>query len=160
MNPQKGSKGSKTVVVCTRGGIEDEGWGMWSELTLHPSSAPTSLSCGGLRLWLPPNPPLSPTSSMFPAPSHSSSFPGGLLGASGRNSWPEIRGGALAGGRRRTHTPGTAPDSSSHELAGSVPSGAGEGHGAPPHGSQEGKGSLGKGQRGRRSCSGQSPEGG
>lgn len=44
------------------------------------------------------------TSSMFPAPSHSSSFPGGLLGASGRNSWPEVRGGALAGsGRQCTH---------------------------------------------------------
>lgn len=50
-----------------------------------------------------PTPHSVPTSSMFPAPSHSSSFPGDLLGASGRNSWPLVREGAPAGGMQHTH---------------------------------------------------------
>ncbi|CAI9165962.1 unnamed protein product, partial [Rangifer tarandus platyrhynchus] len=100
---------------------------------------------------LPTNPHSVLTSSLFPAPSHHSSFPGGLLGASWRNSWPES--GEVprqAGGS--AHTPGTAPNSSSHEPAGREPSGAVEQGGeALPMEARRAQGSLGKGQGCRRS---------
>lgn len=70
-----------------------------SGLSLHLPVLPwVSMGRGSL-----PTPHSAPTSSMFPAPSHSSSFPGGLLGASGRNAWPLVRGGAPAGGRPCAH---------------------------------------------------------
>lgn len=82
------------------------------------------------------------TSSMFPAPSHNSSFPGGLLGASGRNSWPLVRGDAPAGGRQCTH----ARDCSKFQLprAGWEHARARPGRGREPlRRSQEGTGGPG-----------------
>ena len=138
---------TKTVVVRPHGGFEDKGWGRGQNpLPMLPPQACLILSVP--RPWLPPNSPSVLTSSMFPAPSHSSAFPGGLLGASGRNSWPRVRGGAPAGS---AHTPGTAPNSSSHEPAGSAPGGATGARGGPPPRSQEGTGEPGEGAGGRRS---------
>lgn len=91
-----------------------------------------------------PTPHSVPTSSMFPAPSHSSSFPGGLLGASGRNSWPLVRGGAPAGGMQHTH----ARDCSEFQLPRACWEDAKvrrERRGAPSQKPGGPRGSLGKG---------------
>ena len=134
-------------------GTGDKGCGTWSE----PTSPSASSSHRPALPWvspdhgsLPTNPHSVLTSRLFSAPSHHSSFPGGLLGASWRNSWPES--GEVpqqAGGS--AHTPGTAPNSSSHEPAGREPSGAvGQGGEALPTEARRAQGSLGKG-RGQRS---------
>ena len=137
-------------------GTGDKGCGTWSE----PTSPSSSSSHRPVLPWvspdhvsLPTNPHSVLTSSLFPAPSHHSSFPGGLLGASWRNFWPESREvPQQAGGS--AHTPGTAPNSSSHEPSGSKPSGAvGQGGEALPTEARRAQGSLGKarGQRSRQS---------
>lgn len=112
----------------------------------HPASPPPCpvppwVSVGRDRL---PAPHSVLTSSMFPAPSHSSSFPRGLLGASGRNSWPLVRGGAPAGGRQCAH----ARDGSEFQLPRAcwerAKAGPGRG-GEPLPRSQEGTGEPGEG---------------
>lgn len=136
------SRNSKSVLVCTHDGIENKVWGC-GQNHLHPSSAPTACPPSGAPAYGSLLPLTVLTSSMFPAPSHSSSFPGSLLGEAGGISGP--KSGEVpwqAGGS--THKPGTAPNSSSHEPAGSVPSGAGEGQ--EPHSQPGGHGGLGKGQ--------------
>lgn len=70
---------------------------------MFPPPPPGCPASGVPKPWLRPTPSTVLTPSLLPAPSHSSSFPGGFLGAIGRNFWPRVRGGAPAGGRQHTH---------------------------------------------------------
>lgn len=87
-----------------------------------PSGSP---ACGSLRS------PHGPDTQHVPCPFPQLLLPRELVGRSGRNFWPRVRGGAPAGGRRHAH----ARDRSEFQLPRAcwerARRGAGEGQGAP-----------------------------
>lgn len=151
MNPQKGSKGSKTVVVCTCGGIEDEGWGMWSELTLHPSSAPTSLSCLGCpQTMAPSQPPTQSDIQHVPCPFPQLLLPWGLVGSK-REEFLARNQGRCPGRREAVHA--HARDRSGFQLPRAGWERAKRGRGGPRGPSSRepgGQGEPGEGPEGQK----------
>lgn len=136
MTPWKGTERLKLSLSAHIMGLKTR---VGDVLRTHPIllSPPASPASGVPRPWLPPSPLLSP------APSHSSSFPRGWLGASERNSWPRIRGGAPAGRREAGTHAGDRSEFPLPRAGWERARRAGGGWGAPPLRSQEGTGEPG-----------------